>query len=99
MVAKLETPRTAFPDTMLTDLGGIWGGVFDHYGINLSGKIGKYGVVVAALSQTVAMVGPAIATVRAEIEAKDKAKPKPAAPPPAPMPSSSSGDIRPTWPQ
>jgi hypothetical protein len=105
MLASLETPRAAFDDAKCDQLGEIWGGCADHYGINLSDRMGKFGPLIAAAFASIAIVAPGVSEVRREIAAKDS-KPRQLQAPgaaetvtvgTAPARAETPGTIRPTF--
>lgn len=108
MVAGLEAPKRTLTDDKVTKLGEIWGGVFDHYGIRLSDKMGTYGPIVAAALATIPLVADTVLETRKEIAQKDGRQPALAAPPaapgaaPAPAPAAidkgyTEGVVQPRW--
>lgn len=111
MFAGLEAPKRTLTDEKVTKLGEIWGGVFDHYGIRLSEKMGTYGPIMAAALATIPLVSETVMETRKEIAEKDGQRarlPAPApgpvtaaaAPPPAAAannPGYADGVIKPRW--
>jgi hypothetical protein len=103
MVASIEAPKRTLTDDKVDKLGEIWGGVLDHYGINLASKGGTYAPILVAVMASLPLVRDTVIETRKEIEAKDKGaaraatvdadKPSPTmtiratAPTPAPAPS------------
>lgn len=80
MVAGLEAPKRTLTDDKVEKLGEIWGGVLDHYGIQLSDKMGTYGPILAAALATIPLVSETVIETRKEIAHKDGQRPALAAP-------------------
>lgn len=108
MLAGLEAPKRTLTDEKVDKLGEIWGGVLDHYGIQLSKQMGKFGPIIVAAVASAPLLRDTVMETRAEIIAKDATKPAvlpaPAAapglpiPPAPPAPTFTEGQIRPAFP-
>jgi len=72
MVAGLEAPKRTLTDDKVDKLGDLWGGVFDHYGIQLADTMGKFGPVMAAAMASIPLLSDVVIETRKEIDAKDR---------------------------